>query len=126
MSPRTNEWRGNPSPQMKWVRNTTLSWGFGVGTICPASGSRCAISAARYPAPRSFVMSSSVTEETIHLPPAPDMLGVVLRRKRELGRWSSSAREWMSKEEEGVGEKDESLSLYKGGRNYAPPHLPGK
>ena len=32
----------------------------------------------------------------------------------------------MSKEEEGVGEKDESLSLYKGGRNYAPPHLPGK
>ena len=32
----------------------------------------------------------------------------------------------MSKEEEGVGEKGESLSLYKGGRSYAPPHLPGK
>ena len=49
-----------------------------------------------------------------------------LRRKCELGCWSSSAQERMSKEEEGVGEKDESLSLYKGGRNYAPPHLPGK
>ena len=32
----------------------------------------------------------------------------------------------MSKEEEGVGEKGESLSLYKGGRGYVPPHLPGK
>ena len=35
-------------------------------------------------------------------------------------------REWVSKEEEGVGKKDESLSLYKGGRGDAPPHLPGK
>ena len=51
--------------------------GSGVGTICPASGSRCAMSAARYPASRSFVLFSSVTGETIHLPPAPDMLGVV-------------------------------------------------
>ena len=32
----------------------------------------------------------------------------------------------MGREEEGVGEKEESLSLYKGGRNGAPPHLPGK
>ena len=71
-------------------------------------------------------MFSSVTEEAIHLPPAPDMFGVFLRRRCELGRWSSSAQEWMSKEEEGVGEKGESLSLYKGGRNCAPPHLPGK
>ena len=44
----------------------------------------------------------------------------------ELGRWSSSAREWMSREEEGVGKEEESLSLYKGGRNCAPPHLRGK
>ena len=71
-------------------------------------------------------MLSSITEETIHLPPAPDMFGVVLRRKHELGRWSSSAREWMGREEEGAGEQEETLSLYKGGRNYAPPHLPGK
>ena len=31
-----------------------------------------------------------------------------------------------SREEEGVGKKEESLSLYKGGRNCAPPHSPGK
>ena len=30
------------------------------------------------------------------------------------------------KKEECVGEREESLSLYKGGRNYAPPHLPVK
>ena len=35
-------------------------------------------------------------------------------------------REWVSKEEEGVGEKSESLSLYKGGGGDAPPHLPDK
>ena len=35
-------------------------------------------------------------------------------------------REWVSKEEEGVGKKGESLSLYKGGRGDAPPHLLGK
>ena len=29
-------------------------------------------------------------------------------------------------EEEGVGKKEESLSLYKGGRNCVPPHFPGK
>ena len=29
--------------------------------------------AAKYPAARSFVMSSSLTEEAIHLPPTPDM-----------------------------------------------------
>ena len=32
----------------------------------------------------------------------------------------------MGREEEGVGEKEESLSLYMGSRNCAPPHLPGK
>ena len=35
-------------------------------------------------------------------------------------------REWIRKEEEGVGKKGESLSLYKGRRGDAPPHLPGK
>ena len=39
----------------------------------------------RYLASRNFLMFSSVTEETIHLPPAPDMIGVV-REERELGR----------------------------------------
>ena len=51
--------------------------GLGVGMICLASGSRCTISAAIYPAYHNFVMFSSVTDKTIHLPPAPDMLGVV-------------------------------------------------
>ena len=35
-------------------------------------------------------------------------------------------REWVSKEEEGVGKKGEPLSLYKGERGDVPPHLPGK
>ena len=47
----------------------------GVGTICPAAGSRCAISAAKYLAPRKFLMCPYMTEEAIHLPPAPDMFG---------------------------------------------------
>ena len=59
----------------KWGRNMTLSWGLGVGMSCPLSGSRCAMSLDRYPAPRSFSMCPSVTEEAIHLPPAPDMFG---------------------------------------------------
>ena len=50
-----------------------------VGMICPSAGSRCAMSVDRYLAPRSFLMSSFVTEEAIHLPPAPDMFGLFLR-----------------------------------------------
>ena len=34
--------------------------------------------------------------------------------------------EWVSEEEEGVGEKSKSLSLCKGGRGDVFPHLPGK
>ena len=75
MSPRTNGWRGKPSPRRKWGRNTTLSWGLGVGMSCPSSGSRCAMSLDKYLAFLSFLMCPSVTEETIHLPPAPDMTG---------------------------------------------------
>ena len=40
--------------------------------IYPASGSRCVMSAAKYPAARRFVMCSFTMEAT-HLPPAPDM-----------------------------------------------------
>ena len=39
----------------------------------PSSGSRCAMSAAKYPAARRFVMCFSFTVEATHLPPAPDM-----------------------------------------------------
>ena len=49
--------------------------GPGVGMSCPSSGSRCTMSLDRYPAPRSFSMCPSITEEAIHLPPAPDMAG---------------------------------------------------
>ena len=64
--------------------NTTLSRGFGVGMICPLAGSRWAISWAKYPASRSFVMSFSVTEEAIHLPcaPDPDMVEVLFGAER--------------------------------------------
>ena len=56
-------------------RNTTLSWGLGVGMRCPSSGSRCAMSSDKYPAFLSFLICPSVTEEAIHLPPASDMIG---------------------------------------------------
>ena len=68
-------WSGKPSPRRKWGRNTTLSWGLGVGMSCPSSGSRCAMSLEKYPSFLSFLMCPSVTEETIHLPPASDMAG---------------------------------------------------
>ena len=90
------------------------------------SGSRCAMSLDKYPAFLSLLMCPSVTEEAIHLPPAPNMFGVFLRRRCELGRWISSAQEWIGREVEGVGKKEESLSIYKGDRNCVPPHLPGK
>ena len=49
--------------------------GPGVGMSCPLLGSRCAMSLDRYPALRSLLMCPSITEEVIHLPPAPDMTG---------------------------------------------------
>ena len=49
--------------------------GPGVGMSSPSSGSRCAMSLDKYPAFRSLLMCPSVTEETNHLPPAPDMVG---------------------------------------------------
>ena len=36
---------------------------------------------AKYPASRSFMMSSSMTKETIHLPSALDMFGMTLQRR---------------------------------------------
>ena len=49
--------------------------GPGGGDELPSSGSRCAMSLDRYPALRSFLMYPSITEEAIHLPPAPDIVG---------------------------------------------------
>ena len=41
--------------------------------IYPSSGSRCAMSVAKYPAARRFAICFSFTVEATHLPPAPDM-----------------------------------------------------
>src|SRR3954471_11025572 len=100
MSPLTKARRGNPNPRTKWGMKTTLSLGFGVGTICPLAGSRWANSFARYPASRSLVMSFSLTEEAIHLPcaPDPDMVGVLTwgGKDENLG---AGAREWRRQRE---------------------------
>ena len=95
------------------------------GIICPVAGIRWAISWAKYPASRSFVMSFSLMEEAIHLPcaPDPDMAGVLFCGGKD-GSLGTGAREWMGREEEGVGEKVKSLSLYKGCEYQAPPHSP--
>ena len=47
-------------------------WG---GEDLPLLGSQYAMSLDKYPAFLSFLMCPSMTEETIHLPPAPDMAG---------------------------------------------------
>ena len=67
------EWEAQSAEEMG--RNTTLSWGLGVGMSSPSSGSRCAMSLDKYPVLRSFWICPSVTEEAIHLPPAPDIFG---------------------------------------------------
>ena len=66
--------KAKPNGKYNGGRNTTLSLDFGVGVIYPSAGSLCAMLSARYPASRSLVMFSSMTEEAIHLPPALDML----------------------------------------------------
>ena len=57
----------------------------------------------RYPASRSFVMSFSLTEETIHLPCAldPDMVGVLF--------WVEKARAWALELEDGWAEEGEGM-----------------
>ena len=73
-------------PPYKWVEREDQSaeemgeehhplMGPRVGVRCPSSGSRCAMSLDKYPAFLSLLMCPSVTEETIHLPPASDMAG---------------------------------------------------
>ena len=47
------------------------------------------MSAEKYPTSQSFLMSSFLTEEAIHLPPAPDpdMIGVLFWEE-EMGAWA--------------------------------------
>ena len=56
---------------------------------CPLVGRWWAIPFARYPAYRSWVMSFSLTEETIHLPwpPDPDMIECFLEEEK-MGTWA--------------------------------------
>ena len=56
---------------------------------------------ARYPAARSWVMSFSLMEETIHLPwpPDPDMTTCFLEKGKD-GNLGAGAREWKDREEE--------------------------
>ena len=57
------------------------------------------------------------------MPPTPDMFGyaeMAWTRALEL----EEARMDKQKEEEGVGENGESLSLYRGDKNGEPPHFP--
>ena len=77
----------------------------------------------RYPASQSLVMFSFVTEEAIHLPPAPDMLRSY-GEGENLGAGARGCENGLEKEEEGVGENGRSLSLYKGDVECAPPRLP--
>ena len=73
----------SPNKGMKWEAQSAEEMGKkyyplmgpGVGTSSPSSGSRCAMSLDRYPVLRSFWMCHSITEEAIHLPPAPDIVG---------------------------------------------------
>src|SRR4051812_17355345 len=71
-------------PLDKWVERKAQSveevgkeynplMGLWLGRSCPSSGSRCAMSLDKYPAFLIFLTWPSVTEETIHLPPAPDI-----------------------------------------------------
>ena len=68
------EWEAQSVEEMG-KEHHTLMWPGG-GDELPSSGSRCAMSLCRYPAFLNFLMCPSVTEEAIHLPPAPYMDGV--------------------------------------------------
>ena len=73
-----DEWVEGESQSMDKVREEYYPLlGFRVVMICPSAGSRCVMFADMYPAFLSLLMCPSVTEETIHLPPAPDMAGVL-------------------------------------------------
>ena len=70
-------------------------------------------------------MSFSLTEETIHLPcaPDPDMIGVLFEAER-MEAWALELENgWVEREKAWV-KGGESLSLYKGSVYQAPPHSP--
>ena len=94
-----------PNKGMEWEAQSAEEMGKkyyplmgpGGGMSSPLLGSQCAMLLDRYPVLRSLVMCSSLTVEANHLPPAPDIFGEGRGEMRELGRWSLSARGWISK-----------------------------
>ena len=62
------------------------------------------MSSGRYPALLSFLMCPSVTEETIHLPPTPDMIRVLFWAEK-MRAWALELENGWVEEGEGVGEK---------------------
>ena len=57
----------------------------------------------RYPASRSFLLSSFLTEEAIHLPPALDMFGMFFAEK--VRAWALELENEWAEEGEGMGER---------------------
>ena len=55
--------------------------GPGGGDELPLIWDRCVMLLDKYPAFLGFLICPSVTEEAIHLPPAPDMFGMASRRR---------------------------------------------
>ena len=102
--------------------NTTLSPDFGVGITCPLAGSLWGISAVRYLTSRSFTISSSVTEEAVHLPWELDLdITKGLVAMKEIETWALELEVGKAEEEVGVGEKDMPIPLYKGDEYRTPP-----
>ena len=66
--------RKTQSAEEMGKKNNSLM-GPGGGDEVPHIWNRCAMSSDKYPAFLSFFICPSVTEEAIHLPPAPDMIG---------------------------------------------------
>ena len=87
-----------------------LSWGSGTGMICPSSGSRCAMSAAKYPAARRFAIFFSVTVEATHLPPALEMTNCA---EKTWTRALELERRGMDRKEESMGAKGSPYPLIK-------------
>ena len=72
----TDEWmEGKPQSMEEVVEEDYSLVRFRGRNDLPGSGQPMRDIRVKYPAPRSFLMCPSVTEEAIHLPPAPDMIG---------------------------------------------------
>ena len=83
-------------------------WG---GEELPLFGKPVPMSLDKYPTFLSFLMCPSMTEETIHLPPAPDMTGEGRGGSADLGAGARLRKNGWAEEEEGVGDKVDPYPL---------------